>query len=938
MTSNDQQRNDQQPNDRSSNAATGRAAVRATGVKVVALAAVFAVSLGAAFGLARRTDEPTASATSTSTASDSERPAPVPVLAPLAVDVDPAQIADTPGGAGGEGVAVSPVVSMQPASMVARRPIDADSSPDDLAASMLDAFAPALTRDAGRAKPDGDGESEPDVPSGDDVGVGVFVDPCAGDSPAEARDDAECAEGVGSTVLAIRAPAAMETVLFLDPAHIDAANPGWRRCDYPSGDGIPAVVLTNNPVDEGFVSFHDVYDIAATRDQFDLAPTSEAERRRWESTPTYPEDWWEGPQHCLRVPLAGAPGTQWSITAWTDGIGGDDFDNSGWTIPDSRTRPPVSIRFDGANHVRVIAPVQSNGMTVAASAIPFGPAGSGSCATHETNETEATAETSSERRVHPAERLDADTLASPDYPYLPAYNAMKQVVLELDEGTYYHLCVRWYRQAASFDSAGIVDREAYFIATPDRRRATFRVVGHEFVRAVGPDRVSVAVVEPDRSSPLQLASSGSWTGACSASLPNGVSYRGGSRTVLAEPLALCSTEGHVDDLLVYPEVDIVTSVRDGASQRVRIPLDLKSEGTRSELYRIPLSGERRLCGTGPFSGGCGANRDDFGAITLEVVYSEGRRTGQYDGFVGAPTEWTGPASERPEPGPDVQLDHFDDYVTDASGNIVGIAARTFTMPVTDRTDALELVLVADRNADVHVQVHPAPERELCLTSGDGSATGRAFARTRSPIVITGLCARTHYRLEVTMTADNGRVTRFGPEATSGWNYAQTYGWQAEWGVHARILEYPGSDDIAMLHGDVLVDARPIDLREAGPNDGENHNLCFAGRLRSIHRNGHRGFYGDAVTFDVRVALGDYVPPVSNYWRENFNRCVHRGFGRDPRFNEVTDSLTVPTEELFDGDFTRRLDDGNGLVVEIRILPRRLDVGSGYDYPDDRWRR
>ena len=905
--------------------------------KLLLLPMLFAIAFGGAFAITNAVDDDvTEPAATTHTGDEAASADPVAVLAPVAVDVAPSafdsrpdatvDVAALPESTASDGVAISPTVSVRRALPV-DEPLDIDET------DVMRALAPELGRDAGRPIPTPDSDDA----SGDDRGVGLFVDPCAGETPDDASSEGECADGVSSTVLAIRSPAAMSAVLFVEPAHIDASHPGWRRCEYPSGDGLAAVIVTNNPITEGFVSYHDVYDIAATRAQFELEPTTDSELRRWERAAVYPADWWEGPQHCVRVPIGGARGTQWSITAYVEGVGGEDFDASGWTVPDDRARPAVSITFDGANHLRIVAPVQSNGMFVGASAIAFGPEGTGSCATHEVTEPDAVLGAASDRRVFPEERLDADRLAADDYPYLPTWDALKQLVLELDEGTSYHLCLKWYRQDASFDDATIVEREARFISMPDRRRATFRVVGHEFVRPVNADSIGFSIVAPDTSNPLTLERRSAETGACSAALPDGSSFRGGSRSVLATPVVLCGTEGHVDDLLPYPEIDVLTQVRDADRQRVRIPLDLKSDGARSELYRIPLTGERRLCGSGPFGGGCGGTRDDFGAITLEVVYDEGRRNDLYDGFIGNPMAWTGPAPTRPEPSDDVQLDHFDDVVTNADGDVVAFRPRTYTVPVEGRTDAIELHVRADRNATANVEVVPFTGRELCLLSGDGTASGTVTARRDSIVRVTGLCARTLYFLRVEFVDVDGRTTAFEPFGTSGWNSATTYGWQAEWSVNAYIETYPGGDNIAMLDGDVIVDARPVDLRNAGVSEHETHNLCFAGRNRYVHRGGHRGFYGDDVTFDVRIALGDYVEPVSRYWRENFGRCIHFGT-REPRFNLVEESLEVTAEELFAGRFTRVLDDGNGLRIVVHIDTRSLTIGPGYDYPDDRWRR
>jgi hypothetical protein len=906
--------------------------------KLLLLPLLFAVGFAGAFAVTNAVDDDSTEtvASTAGDAGETSSPEPVAVLAPIAVDVDPAAFDARPDDTVDRGALTEPIVpagvSVSPTVSVRRAlPVDAPLDIDET--DVMRALAPELERDAGRPMPDPDS----DPASGDDLGVGLFVDPCAGETPDDASRDGECADGVSSTVLAIRSPAAMAAVLFVEPAHVDASHPGWRRCDYPSGDGVPAVIVTNNPITEGFVSLHDVYDIAATRTRFDLEPTSDVELRRWERASVYPADWWLGPQHCVRVPITGARGSQWAITAHVSGVGGEDYDAKGWTVPDDRTRPPVSITFDGANHVRVVAPVQSNGMFVGASTIAFGPEGTGSCATHETTVPDAVLDAASDRRVFPEERLDADRLAADDYPYLPAYDALKQLVLELDEGTSYHLCLKWYRQDASFDDPTIIEREARFVSMPDRRRATFRVVGHEFVRPVNADSIGLSIVAPDTSNPLSLERRNPDSGACSAALPDGSSFRGGSRSVLATPVVLCATEGHVDDLLSYPEIDVLTQVRDADRQRVRIPLDLKSEGARSELYRIPLTSERRLCGSGPFGGGCGGTRDDFGAITLEVVYDEGRRNDLYDGFVGNAMTWTGPAPTRPESSESVQLDHFDDLVTNDAGDVVGIRPRTYTVPTEGRTDAIELHVRADRNATASVEVVPFTGRELCLRSGDGTATGAITARRDSVVRVTGLCARTAYFLRVELVDADGRATVFDPFGTSGWNSATTNGWQAEWSVNVYIEAYPGSDNIAMLDGNVVVDARPVDLRAEGVSAHETHNRCFAGRNRYVHRGGHRGFYGDEVTFDVRIALGDYVDPVSRYWRENFAECVHFGT-RAPRFNVVEESLVVTTEELFAGRFTRVLDDGNGLRIVVHIDTRTRSVGSGYGYPDDRWRR
>ena len=909
--------------------------------KLLLLPLLFALGFGGALLTTKAFDSDDA-ATNAPTTSAPTSPVvvadPVPVLAPIAVDIDPAALDAPPdetvdraslgeAPARGDGVAVSPTASLRRAA-----PIEARVEIEDT--DVMRALAPELVRDAGRAIPSGDATGPGD---GDDVGVGVFVDPCAGESPDDASAEGECADGVSSTVLAIRSPATMAVTMLIDPAHVDASHPGWRRCDYPSGEGVPAVIVTNNPIDTGFVTYHQVYDVAATRGRFDLEPTSEAEIRRWERLGVYPANWWEETQHCVRVPIDGARGTQWSITTHVEGIGGEGFDSASSTVSDDRMRPPVSIAFDGANHLRVVAPVHSNGMFVSASAIEFGPSGTGTCATHETSGTEAAAESASDRRVFPEERLDADYLAADDYPYLPAYDALKQLVLELDEGASYHICLKWLRQDASFDDPAVVEREAYFVSMPDRRRATFRVVGHEFVRPTNADSIGFRIVAPDSTTPFFLEVSNPETEACLTNLPDGSSYRGGSRSVLATPTVVCATGGHVDDLLPYPEVDVLTQVRGADAQRVRIPLDLKSDGARSELYRIPLTRARRLCGSGPFGGGCEGTNDDFGAITLEVAYDEGRRNDLYDGFAGPAMAWTGPAPTRPEPSDEVQLDQFDDVVTNAAGEFVGIQPRTYAVPVEGRTDAIEVHLRADRNATASVEAVPFVGRELCLRSGDGTGSGPVIARLDSVVRINGLCARTLYYLRIELIDEDGRATVFEPFGTSGWNTAITYGWQAEWSINAYIESYPGADNIAMLEGNVFIDARPVDLRTEGVSPSETHNRCFNGRNRYVHRGGHRGFYGDEVTFDVRIALGDYVEPVARYWRENYRACVHFGT-QEPRFHLVEESLVASTEELFAGRFTRVLDDGNGVHIVVHVDRRELTIGPGYDYPDDRWRR
>ncbi len=893
--------------------------------KALLLPLPFALAFGAAFGVTNAIDDdPPVAAQVTTTSGDRAETvdhtggAVVPVIAPIAVNVDPASLDDppptdlpetVPPAGDDDGVPVSRAVSeLRDRSTGGAAPTEPTS--EDLAASLDDAIGAGLA-------------------SADDVGVSLFVDPCAGDEPGAGSDEPECDGGVGSTVLAIRSPAAMQVVLLLGPEHIDATIPGWRRCEFPGGDGMTGVIVSNNPVTSGDIEVAELYDIAATRRTVSLAATSADEQTRWDRLVNYPEHWWEEVQQCVRIPsLDAARGTQLRITAHVTGVGGDDTDLKSYTVPEDRDRPPVAVSFSGANHAEVVVPVIHNRMFATITPIAAIGEGAGTCEDYEAAAGAPEGSTGwpgveTGRRLWPEERLDTAVLAQPDYPYDPKFNVVKHLSLELDEGAAYLFCIRWFLQSSSFDDEVLVEREQRLVAFPDRRRLTVRILGYELARAGEPGVFSFAVRGPDGDQP-RLEIRNESTGTCGASLP--VERVPAGRTMLADPLTLCGTGGHVDDL-PWDSIDLYTSVRGADTQKVRVAVDL-SGAARNELYRVGITGNARLCGYSCDS----APRDDYGAVFVEVVLEEGATDGFADGLIAPPSPWTGPRAPRSERPEDAQLDLFSDLVVDADGNVLGDRARTYAHPLEGTTDTLRVELVVDRNVAVRAIAESAGGGEPCLAEGAGedAGEGRALVEGRVPshVDIAGLCARTAYAIRLELTDDTGHETRFEAGA-EWWSRTTTFGVEAEFVLNAFIEhDNPtGGGNIGILRGIVRLDGQPVDFRWAGPHEYEHSNRCVNDVLHYMPRTHLRGFYGDTVTVEVDFELG-YYGSVADYNRDEIGRC-YRDRPGEPEVRHAT--IIVPVQELFSGRFEYEVKDESGFGVRITLGRGEVRAGWGYGY-------
>lgn len=890
--------------------------------------AVFAASLGAAYGVSdtfagdEAAEGPRLAAGDVARADDASPPegVPIPVLAPVAVDIAPADIVTAAGAEGvvrrGGGAPLSPVVGA-----VLSPPDDPDDYP--VAGDEPAPGSPGVTTGDGDGN-GGDGGADPGGTATDEratdgiIPLDGFVDPCAGPAPGEGSGDPEC-EGVGGTVLAaIRAPEPMWAMTLRGVRDDSPADSPWRRCDFPPGDGVTVVVLTNNPADRVTLRTGLEGEPAGRATTVDVAPTSGDEIRLWDSRETYPEQFYDNVQHCTRVPEPSRGERRW-VVAEIEGVGGAAVADLVWIDGrDERGRPPVRLSYEGISDVQVSVPVRSSAgersQVVALRA--SGADGPRSC-----GELEGAPDALDALRAGGRVREMNASLSTPadvddDGPFLPVYDAVQQHGrFRLDEGEIYRICIRWTAQRRSFDPARVTEREEWIVRAPDRLRVEIRILGFELAQRI--DASSVTVGVRNGSDPY-ISDPSSPSRSCVAWLPE-EALRPGRYGI--EPVHLCGSGGHVGAM---PElVDLWARWGDADPNRVRIPIDLHpARGPRNEVYRVGLTATQRLCGVSPFGSGCGDEvRDDLGAVLVEVVYTDGAINGAYRWRGTTAGAWSHDDGSEPERPEQPQIDLF--YDVDDSG----ARSRSKVTPTPGRTDALDVRFVADRDVTARAFVETDSSGSApCTTRGAGEVSGPARGGAETVLRLTDLCARQQYSVVLELVDSDGHRSVFtgNPGRHPGGTFwpaaqARTHGWEADFDVGIRIaaLHY---DRMLITPRRTTLDGDDLGYRYDVFSEDERVEGCRA-RGTQFDRSGRKGWYGETVVLDVEWEAG---------WRESGTGCVWVG-GDDPPPERAAATVEIPITALADGREEITIEGTGGFTLQVVLRNVRLAAGDGIGY-------
>lgn len=880
--------------------------------------AVFAASLGAAYGVSGTfagdgaAEGPGVAAGDLARSDDTSAPegVPIPVLAPVAVDVAPAAIVTAAGaggvvGRGGRGAPLSPVVGA------------VLSPPDDPGDYPVGGVEPPPDSSGGETT---DGDDPSGASTDGIVPLDGFVDPCAGPAPGEGADDPDC-EGVGGTVLAaIRAPEPMWAMTLHGVRDDSPADSPWRRCDFPAGDGVTVVVLTNNPADRVTLRTGLEGESDARAATIEVEPTGGDEVGLWDSRETYPEQFYDNVQHCTRVAEPSRGERRW-VVAEVEGVGGAAVADLVWIDGrDERERPPVRLSYDGISDVQVTVPVRSGAgeRSQVAALRASGADGARSCGELEAapDVLEALANDGRVREIAAALSTPIDVDDDDDGPYLPVYDAVQQHRrIRLDEGETYRICIRWSAQRRSFDAARVTEREEWIVRAPDRLRVEIRILGFELAQRIDPSSVTVAVRD---GSDLLMGDPSDPSRSCVAWLPE-ESLRAGRYGI--EPVHLCGSGGHVGAM---PElVDLWARWGDADPNRVRIPIDLHpASGPRNEVYRVGLTAAQRLCGVSPFGSGCGdAVHDDLGAVLVEVAYTDGPVNGAYHWRATTAGAWAhddDPEPERPER---PQIDLFYD-VHDS-----GASFRSMVTPTPGRTDALDVRFVADRDVTARAFVEADPPGSTpCVTRGAGEVSGSARDGVERVLRITDLCARTQYSVVLELVDADGNRSIFtgspgrhpGGTFWPGWQ-SRTLGWETDFDVGIRIaaLHY---DRMLITPRRTTLDGDDLGYRYEVFSEEERVEGCRA-RGMQFDRTGRKGWYGETVVLDVEWEAG---------WRESGTGCVWVG-GDDPPPERATATVEIPITALADGREEITIEGTGGFTLQVVLHNVRVAAGDGLGY-------
>ncbi len=870
-------------------------------VAVVAVGVVtFGIALGGAWAVAYNVagDEDAAAEPPVAPeAADAPALETIPILAPVGVEMAgppaaTATVTATPG-------ALGPYAGVAEVAPPASEP---DSEAED--AALADNAGPReLTRDEQIA-------IAASIPAGAAATTPAFVDPCAGAAPGEGSGDESCVGDASTVRMAIVSAQPTWAIIMSDPLRLDGTYTGWRRCEFPDGDGLPVVIVTNNPTSS----------VALTVRARDAAPgdpgaiallantsaPDDPERMRWESAGSYPVNWWANVQHCARIDQDFERGVTYSVVASVTGIIGDDARSapSWFTGADGRARPPVTWSFDGDTRLTAVVPTRSG---VTESAIVVALDMSNPEVPHRCRDYEPVAGTfdvgadllsygSGVSNV-PPEVVDAD-----DYPYLPAYDRRYSFDLHLEEGTAYVVCVLWTSQPRSFTPTRIHEREEWAVHTPDRLRVEMLIRGADLagpvdegsVRIHARDGVTGASVPDERG------------GICAGSTPPTDLAAG--TNAYTEPQSICRSGGHTDG--IPRSVVVETRWLDADPYRAVIPLD-PTGSPRRETFRVGLTRSRTLCGSSPFGAG-DCSHDDLGSLLVEVVYT--------DGPVSPADEWLvtplGPweyAAEPPTRPVEPQVDMF---LTDT------LEYQSGVVPVAGTTDQLEMRLVPDRDVFVRVFHDATDVASICLHEGAPlEVTGIAPANAPTAIVIGGLCARTPYSLALELTdAEGNRVvysdSRSGIAGARPWgrSYSQTYGYVARYSSSLWIDTLAYDDmylrpEAVSVAGSSLGYDRDIDETQRAAYGCESRGTLF-------QRARHNGRFGETVEVVVDLEATMLVAGRSS--------CLWTGTGAVP-IARATTTIEVPVVALLDGT-EEIVATADGLSARLVLREVTLEVG------------
>lgn len=426
--------------------------------------------------------------------------------------------------------------------------------------------------------------------------------------------------------------------------------------------------------------------------------------------------------------------------------------------------------------------------------------------------------------------VDAD-----DWRYDPAYDTYEFWRVYLEEGSHYQLCVWWVGSGGrSFDPefTRVEDREFRAISTPDRLRASLRILG---------------VAAPTRSG---VTANSYWLygHGCSVTLPTsdlsadtGLSFSGG--------LPFCDFRGTVQEA----NTEFLIRFPDDSERAFLIPTPNTGE-PRTEVVRLDLSTERGsgLCGSS--FGPCDPPTTVYPGpvIAIEVSLTEGATNGRDDWVVSSPL-----AFEAPERGPmalpsEIQIDWYSSGVV-ADGRTAVRVTTTFDRPVT-----LHAVLDGD----------PAFR---CLTGEEPAYDSTTMSATHT-FSLGGLCTLSPYSVRLEATDAAGTTTVFTSAVEPGtwiWDgFAYTDGWQVDYNV-AVLTALAGDNEASRFTVEV-----------AGVrSDLVNPTRCLTATTTPFRD----GVWGDTVFVEIYVRV--------NWADFEDGRCVNPRRGYEWR-GSVTATFTI----------------------------------------------
>lgn len=346
------------------------------------------------------------------------------------------------------------------------------------------------------------------------------------------------------------------------------------------------------------------------------------------------------------------------------------------------------------------------------------------------------------------------SFSDPSWPYDPAYTFRHVWNLNLREGRDYVVCIWWVRSPArSFDSASVVEREAYPLSTPDRTSARISLLGVRATESgLPPEALELnAACGTVRVPAVALGGDGS------------VTWDYGAGPVL------CDYGGYEQPAVTLVGVSYLGL---GYEFLIDTPTGTATAIASTEAT-LDLSTRRGsgLCGSS--FGACEPPTTDYPgpqvALLVEhLAGSTGRRT---DWAIGGPFVPATPPSTPTELPETPRIDYRASGVA-ADGRNAVVAEAAFDRPVT-----------------LTARLYGSPDDE-CLGGVTREVTVAEFSEVHS-VRFEGLCLLSPYWVDLTVTDMAGTTVEFRnspvPPALHWPGEAQTEGWQVEYVV--RLISH-----------------------------------------------------------------------------------------------------------------------------------------------------